>query len=131
MANLNGWTVLVIEDEVDGQDVVRMLLEGCGAQVLIADTAEAALRILGEHRMPVSVAVADLALPEMNGWELLEAMKANPALAGIPVVALTAYHSTVVAQEALQAGFAAFFPKPINSITFADDLVRATQKSEA
>jgi CheY-like chemotaxis protein len=128
MTNLSSWNVLVVEDEVDAQDVVRMILQGCGAQVFIASSAEEALKILPEHPSP-TVAVIDLALPNMNGWELLTALRSSPALSGIPAVAVTAYHSTVVAREAIQAGFAAYFPKPINSQTFAEDLVRAVSPS--
>ena len=59
MADLSGWVILVIEDEVDGQDVVRMLLEGSGAEVLVAGTAEAGLTMLNEHPVPISLAVVE------------------------------------------------------------------------
>jgi len=130
MTNLSNWNVLVVEDEVDAQEVVRMILQGCGAQVSTAFSAEEALKLLSEHPSP-TVAVIDLALPTMNGWELLIALRSNPELSGIPAVAVTAYHSTVVAQEAIQAGFAAYFPKPINSVTFAEDLAKAVSTSSS
>jgi len=60
----------------------------------------------------------------MNGWEMLKAMRADPLTAEIPAVAMTAFHSTTVAQEAIDAGFVAFFPKPINARTFVEDLER-------
>lgn len=124
MANLSSWEILVVEDEKDAQEVLEMLLQGHGARVHVATTGEDALEILTGHTAP-TVAVIDLALPAMNGWELLAAMRATPALAGIPAVAVTAYHSTAVAREVIEAGFVAYFPKPINTQTFAEDLVRA------
>lgn len=122
MADLSDWHVLLVEDEIDAQDVVTTLLKQHHMAVATADTAEEALEIL--HNMHPTVAIIDLALPQMDGWGLLQAMQADPALAGVPAVAMTAYHSTNVAQEAIAAGFAAYFPKPINAHTFVDDLVR-------
>jgi CheY-like chemotaxis protein len=123
MINLSSWNILVVEDEVDAQEVVRLILQGSGAQVFVASSAEEALEILKEHPL-ATIAVIDLALPNMNGWELLTTMRANPALSGIPAVAVTAYHSSTVAQEAIAAGFAAYFSKPINANTFAEDLAK-------
>ena len=100
-----------------------MVLEVCGADVLKASSGEEALTLLAEHPS-TRVALIDLALPTMNGWELLSTLRSRPELSGIPAVAVTAYHSTQVAQEAIQAGFAAFFPKPINAVTFAEDLAK-------
>jgi len=122
-ADLSQWQVMLVEDEVDAQDVVIPILEHYGASVLAAFTAEEALTLM-RAKHP-TIAIIDLALPQMNGWELLEALRADPALADIPAVAITAYHSTNVAQEAIAAGFKAFFPKPINARTFAEDLVSA------
>jgi CheY-like chemotaxis protein len=91
--------------------------------VAAAYTAEEALQIL--RNMQPTVAIIDLALPAMDGWGLLQAMRSDPALSDVPAVAMTAYHSTNVAQEAIAAGFAAYFPKPINARTFVEDLVKA------
>ena len=66
--------------------------------------------------------IMDLAMPEMDGWETLMEIRANPATAHIPVVAITAYHSANVAQDAVQAGFDAYFPKPPDAISFVDKL---------
>lgn len=122
-ADLSQWQVMLVEDEVDAQDVVIPILEHYGACVSTAFTAEEALTLM-RAKHP-TIAIIDLALPQMNGWELLEALRADPALADIPAVAITAYHSTNVAQEAIAAGFKAFFPKPINARTFAEDLISA------
>ncbi len=122
MSDLSNWKVLLVEDEVDAQDVVIPLLEQHRMGVATAFTAEEALQIL--KTMHPTVAIIDLALPAMDGWELLATMQADPILASVPAVAITAYHSTNVAQEAIAAGFAAYFPKPINARTFVGDLVK-------
>lgn|SRR5574341_385860 len=123
MSDLSTWQVLLVEDEPDAQDVVITLLKQHAMSVATAYTAEEALQLL--RNMQPTVAIIDLALPAMDGWGLLQAMRSDPALARVPAVAMTAYHSTNVAQEAIAAGFAAYFPKPINARTFVEDLVKA------
>lgn len=112
---------MLVEDEPDAQEVVKSLLSVYDIEVTTAFSGEDALEVLAV-RQP-TLAIIDLALPNMDGWQLLASMRADPALAGIPAIAMTAYHSTHVAQEAVAAGFAAYFPKPINAHTFVDDLV--------
>ena len=129
MISLKNWTVLIVEDELDAGEVVRLLLENCGAQVILAPSAELALNILAEAQQQMTVILADLALPGMTGWDLLKAVKATPSISHIPAVAVTAYHSTTTAREATQAGFAAYFSKPINSKTFVEDLVKVVGTS--
>lgn len=119
--NLASWTVLLVEDEVDAQDVVTSLLHQYDISVAHAYTGEDALALLETSRP--TIAIIDLALPQMDGWQVLAAMQSDPDWASIPAIAMTAYHSTHVAQEAINAGFVAYFPKPINARTFVEDLV--------
>lgn len=121
MTDLSSWKVLLVEDEVDAQEVIIPLLEQHNMSVSTAFTGEDALEILKAERP--TFAIVDLSLPRMDGWELLNAMRSDPSLSSIPAVAITAYHSTEVAQEAVAAGFAAYFPKPVNARTFVKDLV--------
>lgn len=121
MEELANWHVLLVEDEVDAQDVVTSLLHQYQISVTSAYSGEDAITLLQTNHP--TVAIIDLALPNMDGWQLLEMMRSDPTLADIPAVAMTAYHSTHVAQEAIAAGFTAYFPKPINARTFVEDLV--------
>ena len=114
------WQVLVVEDDVNGQDVARGILEHHHILVDVADDAMQALELLRENHY--TAALIDLSLPGMSGWELLEAVQKNVATADLPCVAITAYHSPRVAKEAIEAGFAAYFPKPMNVATLMDDL---------
>ena len=68
------------------------------------------------------VVLMDLKLPIMDGWETLREIRANPALANLPVVALTGYHSASVAHDVTQAGFTAYVPKPIDIELLNDTL---------
>ncbi len=123
MADLSDWSVLIVEDEVDAQNILIPLLHQHNINTSTALTGEEALEKLRQE-LP-TLAIVDLALPGMDGWQLLQAMRSDSLLVNVPAVAITAYYSTNVAQEAIEAGFIAFFPKPINARTFVHDLVNA------
>lgn len=105
------WRILVVEDERDGRQVMLDTMEvldiGCDA----APTAEVALKLLEENTY--DAAIIDLALPGMDGLSLVERIRQHPRLKSLPCVAFTAYHSSKVRQEVLNAGFDAYVAKPI------------------
>lgn len=112
--------ILVVEDEDDSVQVVSKILKYHGIEVVITRNGRECIEML-QHIEP-SVVVMDLAMPEMDGWETLVAMRSNPSTAHIPVVAVTAYHSAKVAFDAIGAGFNAYFPKPLDPEHFVKDL---------
>lgn len=116
----NQWTVLVVEDEYDSIQMVSKILTHHGISVQVAHNGRECLEQL-ENVEPTAV-IMDLAMPEMDGWETLVEMRANPATAHIPVIAITAYHSPDVKEDAVRAGFDAYFPKPLNPVSFVNDL---------
>jgi CheY-like chemotaxis protein len=122
MTDISTWKVLVVEDEQDSMDVVKDILNHHNIENIGAYNAEDALVMLDE--MKPTLAIVDLALPEMDGWGFLSAIRNNPATAHMPAVAITAYHSVNVAQEAIAAGFDAYFPKPIEATSFVRELER-------
>lgn len=121
------WHALVVEDEADSADVVSRILSYHNIPHTVARTAEDALTILEQERP--TLLIIDLALPGMDGWDLLRVVRGNPETARIPAVAITAYHSTKVAQEAIIAGFDAYFPKPIEATSFVRELERVVQSN--
>ncbi|NDJ76796.1 MAG: response regulator [Chloroflexi bacterium] len=120
MMRLNQWQVLVVEDEADSMEVVQGILEHAGINCIPAMTAEDALHIL-QNTVPTLI-IVDLALPGMDGWGLLNELQADHRLVAVPRVAITAYHTLELADKALQAGFDAYFPKPIEATSFVSDL---------
>lgn len=107
------WRVLVVEDEYDSIQMVSKILRHYGAEVHVAHDGHECLKIL-EDLQPTLV-IMDLALPEMDGWETLVKIRENAKTAHIPVAAITAYHSVNVEEDAEQAGFDAYFPKPLDT----------------
>lgn len=107
------WKVLLIDDEPDSLDLIYDMLTLHGIEVQRAASGTMGLALL--ETFTPTVIVVDLAMPDINGWELLARVRQRPDLADVPVVAITAYYSASVAEAARQAGFDAFLPKPIKS----------------
>src|SRR5574341_6716 len=119
------WHALIIEDEADSAEVVERILKFHRISYAVAQNAEEALLRLKEEAP--TILIVDLALPGMDGWGFLQAVRSDPATAHIPAVAVTAFHSTSVAQEAIKAGFNAYFPKPIEATSFVRELERIVE----
>jgi CheY-like chemotaxis protein len=118
--SLKSWHVLVVEDEADSMELVRGILEYHNITTSGAPTAEEALEIL-EDTLPTLI-IIDLALPKMDGWGLLNELQNNERYSSITRVAITAYHTPTLANEAIEAGFDAYFAKPIDATSFVREL---------
>ena len=118
----NNWRILVIEDDPDGQEVVSTILDHLNIPMDVASDAEEAEVWLFDEGVMYDAIILDLALPGKDGWTLLNEILSDEATANIPCVAITAYHSSKTREEALKAGFASYFPKPIDATTFARHL---------
>lgn len=105
--------VLVVDDHPANLKLVRVTLRRSGLEVLCAADAEETLGRLGEGLRP-DLILMDLQLPGMDGLELTRRLKADPATAGITIVAVTAYAMKGDAERAIQAGCDGYLPKPID-----------------
>jgi CheY-like chemotaxis protein len=114
------WNVLVVEDEYDSMELVQGLLQHYGIDCIGVPSAEDALDVM-ENEKPTLILI-DLALPGMDGWGLLDRLKANRAWSQIPRVAFTAYHTAEVANQAIERGFNAYFAKPLDATSFVREL---------
>jgi CheY-like chemotaxis protein len=117
----NNLQILLVEDEYDSVQMVSKILTHSGIGVRHAGNGNEAIAML--DGFAPDVVVMDLAMPHRDGWDTLVAMRSNPATAHIPVIAITAYHSANVAEDARQAGFDAYFAKPFNQQAFVAQLV--------
>mgnify|MGYP000983362338 CR=1 FL=1 len=121
-AQMEGWTVLVVDDEPDSLDVASTLLEMVGVSVLIASNGKLGLELARAHR-PRFI-ISDLSMPEMSGWEMLKHLKADVATQDIPVIALTAHAMRGDRERAVAAGFHNYLTKPLRPETFINDLLK-------
>jgi CheY-like chemotaxis protein len=117
---MNKWHVLVIEDEDDSMEFVQGLLEHHGIESMGVSSGEEALEAL--KTMQPTLIIVDLALPGLDGWQLLQRFKAHPVLRDVPRVAITAYHTAELAEQAIEAGFHAYFAKPLDATSFVREL---------
>ena len=101
--------VLVVDDEKLSRDILRRLLTHFQMDVEVAKSGADALALTEEKSF--DFAIIDLAMPQMDGWQLLEALQTI----SLPAIALTAFYDPQVAREAKIAGFLACFPKPANT----------------
>lgn len=124
---MSGWHILVVEDEPDGQEVVRGILDYFQIAADAVGSAEAAMDYLENSQY--NAVVIDLALPGMDGIELLAAIRNHAPTAHLPCVAITAFHTSAVKMQALEAGFDAYFPKPLDDMAFARELDRILSRS--
>ena len=108
--------VLVVDDTPMNLKLTSVLLRSEGFEVYTASGAEEALSLLQTTKP--NLVLMDLQMPEVNGLELTRMLKANPATAEIPVVALTAYAMIGDEKRALDAGCVGYITKPINTREF-------------
>jgi|RhiMetdeSRZDD1v2_1073273.scaffolds.fasta_scaffold26746_5 PAS domain S-box-containing protein len=109
---------LVVEDNDDARDMLRTLLELDGHTVYVAANGIAALAAALEHRP--DVAVVDIGLPEMDGYEVARKLRASESLKAIKLIALTGYGQADDARRAHEAGFDLHVVKPIDPERLAD-----------
>jgi len=104
--------VLIVEDIKDARETLQELLELQGYEVEAAPNGREGLAKLLES--PPDVALIDIGLPGMSGYEIASRARMEPRVAGVRLVALTGYGQPEDRQRALDAGFDAHFVKPID-----------------
>ena len=103
--------VLVVEDDPLSQRLMRDVLEVHGYDTVVAGSAEAGLR-WAKARRP-DVVLMDIRLPGMDGFAALDALRAEPTTADVPVLAVTASVMMGEREKIMGAGFDGYHPKPI------------------
>jgi CheY-like chemotaxis protein len=112
LIRLDGIRVLVVDDESDSREVMAHALEDSGAVVSIAENARKAMEILEQTEM--DVLLADIAMPEEDGYALIRQVRSSPAgrIATIPAAAVTAHARDDERRRVLAAGFHLHLAKP-------------------
>jgi CheY-like chemotaxis protein len=105
--------ILVVDDEPDARELLKMGLENCGAQVTTAASAAEALAAI-KDRIP-DVLISDIGMPGEDGYDLIRRLRSlRPEYGGrVPAIALTAYARSEDRLRALRAGYQMHVPKPV------------------
>jgi PAS domain S-box-containing protein len=111
---LNGYRVLVVDDQEDARDLMTMILTAAGAQVEVASSVADALRHLDAARP--DVLLADIGMPGADGYVLIGEVRKRDTRSGhhLPAAAITAYAAAQDRQRVIAAGFDLHVPKPIS-----------------
>ncbi|WGY72086.1 response regulator [Burkholderia cepacia] len=119
---LDGQRVLVVDDDATSRASLAAALETMGAQVSTAQSGHDALDAVERH--PPSVVLSDLAMPDGDGFWLLDRIRHLPGGSGhLPVVAVTAHAGKADRHRVLAAGFDAYLCKPVDMPTLASVIV--------
>ena len=105
--------ILVVEDNETNLRLIQYLLEARGCEVRTATKAGEVFEVL--HTFHPRLILMDLQLPGVDGYQLTRLLKANPAVTGVPIVALTAYAMKGDEEKALAAGCDGYITKPIDT----------------
>ncbi|MBV8886089.1 MAG: PAS domain-containing protein [Chroococcidiopsidaceae cyanobacterium CP_BM_RX_35] len=110
---LNGVKVLVVDDEPDARELIKIVLEECHAEVVTAASTQEALEVLKRERP--DVLVSDIGMPQADGYQLIRQVRnLDPNRGGIiPAVALTAYARAEDRKRALLSGYQMHISKPV------------------
>jgi CheY-like chemotaxis protein len=110
VTELHGLRVLVVEDEAYARGVFEVALQRCGADVVCADSATAALALFRTH--PPDVLVSDISMPEHDGYWFIAQVRALEPRRVVPAVAVTG--NSYEPARALAEGFHEYLTKPID-----------------
>jgi two-component system CheB/CheR fusion protein len=109
--------ILLVDDYVDTVETVAELARAWGHEVAVAHDGRMALEIASQFRP--DLAVIDIGLPEMNGYELARRLRQLPAIKGVPLVAMSGYGRNEDRKESQEAGFNLHLVKPVDAARLA------------
>ena len=114
LADLAGVRVLAVDDDADALGLLVDVLQSAGAQVATATSALSALDAIATFQP--NVLVADIGMPEIDGFELIKRVRASqdPLVRDVPAAALTAFARSEDRTKALQSGFEMHLSKPVD-----------------
>lgn len=108
----NSPAVLVVDDYADTRHVIRWMLEQKGYRVLEAANGREALAVAASERP--GVILMDLAMPLLDGFDAIRAIRESAELAGVRIIAITAYDMGTARDKAALAGCDHYLSKPID-----------------
>jgi len=107
-------SLLVVDDDEGNRTMLSRRLVRLGYQVAVAEGGRRALAALRAGRF--DLLLLDIEMPEMNGYEVLERLKADPALRDIPVIVLSASDGTERVARCIEMGAEDYLPKPFDPV---------------
>ncbi|BAU64893.1 multi-sensor hybrid histidine kinase [Stanieria sp. NIES-3757] len=115
LLRLNGFKILIVDDELDSRELLCVMLQELGAQAIAVASAKEALQFISQTKP--DLLISDIGMPEIDGYMLLSQIRSLPPELGgnLPAIALTAYAGEIDQQQALAAGYQKHLAKPVVS----------------
>lgn len=112
-AELTGLHILLVDDEADSRELLSLVLNECGADIMTANSASEAFELIQHQRF--DVIISDIGMPEEDGFALIGKIRGLSVKQGgsIPAIALTAYARTEDRIQAFRSGFQMHISKPV------------------
>ncbi len=117
--------ILVIDDETEVRDVIRLQLGGTRYELLEAEDGEQGIEFLNENALTVDVIICDVRMPKINGVEAVKYF--HQEYPATPVIVLTGYPDVNLAVEFMKQGAVEYLVKPVEK----EQLVDAVEKAAA
>ena len=115
-------TILLIEDNEQNLYLATFLLEQNGFNVIPARSGPEGIELA--CRIQPDLIILDIQLPQMDGYAVAQALRQNPDLKAVPIVAVTSYAMVGDRERTLEAGCNGYLEKPINPDTFNGEIQR-------
>jgi CheY-like chemotaxis protein len=112
--NLHGRKALLVDDDARNIFALSSVLERRGMEVLTATTGREAIAILNDD-LGISIVLMDIMMPEMDGYETMQAIRSNSLFRRLPIIALTAKAMKGDRERCLEAGASDYLAKPVNT----------------
>jgi CheY-like chemotaxis protein len=109
-------TILLVEDNAQNRYLATFLLERQGYEVVCAADGSSALRMAAQ--LTPTAILLDIQLPSMDGYAVARALRLEPGLEEVPIIAVTSYAMLGDREKALAAGCNGYIEKPIDPETF-------------
>jgi len=119
--------ILIVEDNEKNMKLVRDVLQAKGYATIEAITGEDGVRLAAEHKP--DLILMDIQLPGINGIDALRILRASPATAAIPAIAVTASVMQNDRKHITEAGFDGYLGKPLNLKEFLDTVRAMLEKT--
>lgn len=111
---LVGKSMLIVDDSTDMLELLGGMLTGEGAEVITASSGAEALKRVDGHAGVFDLIISDIGMPEMDGYELLAALRTREPTARAPAIALSGFTRPKDVEHALEAGFETHVRKPVS-----------------
>ncbi len=123
-------TVLVVDDEIHMRRLISRMLKGAGFNVIETGSGVEALKILADSQNKPDLVTCDISMPDMDGFEILQAIRSNPDLVDLPVIMLTAMGQLSEADRAKEMGATNYITKPFSAMSLINIIRQETGHDE-